>query len=296
MGQSGIGRFVGGVLAVMVAAAPAAAIDGRFSFETGPDDYASYSFDGGAEVFGLPVALLFDYRADYSDAEQTARDFGIGIEWFPVEWFSGRYRRGTTDASPLEIESDALDVSVNVGRLWSKRLQTRLDVGFEHAGYDPLRRRIGNRLRVLEVPDQYTLSIGLSQDLLDNLTVYGSHDIYEYSEDPQDLARLLLLLRRRPINAIYTLTSFPDEASSIGITWSPWERFSADLSYGITDTVIEQRSQDASLYLNYDLTDSFSLGAGVTYTRTDEVNGPRGRTLIEASEGTYYSLSLGVFY
>jgi hypothetical protein len=283
-------------LAVALAAGPVAATDGRFEFESGPDDYSSYSFDGGAEVFGLPVALLFDYQADYSDGEQTARDFGVGIEWFPTDWFSSSYRRGSTDASPLAIASDALDLSVNVGRLWSSRLQTRLDVGFEHAEYDPLRRRIGNRLQVLEIPEQYKLSIGLSQDLLENLTVYGSHDFYEYSDDPQDLARLLLLLRRRPINAIYRLTSFPDEASSIGISWSPFDRFNADFSYGITDTVIEQRSQEASLNLYYDLSAHFSLGASVTYTSTEAVTGARGRTLLEASDGTYYSLSLGVFY
>jgi hypothetical protein len=295
---------------------PAAAIDGNFSYGVGPDDYSSYSFIGGGGVFDTDLDWSLDLQTDYSDGDQIGRNFGVRLDWTPTDWFSANYRRGTADADLLELTSNAFGLSGNVGRLWSERLQSRLDVGFESSDYRDRQRTVRRVVRrvviirgrprvirrvvlvrqTLEVPTQYNVSIGLTQDLLDNLSIYGSHDFYDYSSDPEGLASSLLRLRRRPVNAIFSLTSFPDSATTVGATWWPTDRLSADLSYGIIDTVIEQRSEDVSLNLNYDLTDNVSMGAGVSYTRSEEVKGARGNTLLDASEGTYYSLSLGLFY
>lgn len=272
------------------------ATDGTFTFGVGPDEYTSYAFDASANAFNTPVSILFNYEASYVSGDNIGRRFGFGLEWTPADWFSATYQRGSTDAAPLELSSNAIGVSVNVGTLWSNRLQTRLDLDYENSEYDSIRRRVGLRVVRIEVPEQFRVGIGLTQDILDNLSIYGSHDFYDYEDDPKALATFLARRRLRPINVIYALTSFADEGSTIGITWSPIEQLSADLSYGMNDTVIDQHSQDVTLNLTYDITDRITLGGGISYSKSDPVLGPRGATLVDGSEGTYFSLSLGAYY
>ena len=131
---------------------------------------------------------------------------------------------------------------------------------------------------------------------MENLSVGASHDEYQYDTDPRDLVRFLLRRFKRPVNAVFSLISFPERTDTVSLWWTPHERLTADLSYSRTLTVIDQELQSSSVSINYDVTDLISLGAGASYSQSDEVRRQNGNVLVDESDGMYYEFTLEVIY
>lgn len=90
------------------------------------------------------------------------------------------------------------------------------------------------------MPVQKRSTLGLSQDIISTLTVYGSHDQYRYDRNPIALAIILIRRTLNTSQAAFTLLGFPDKTNTLGMTWKPSEALSLDLSSGKTFTLLKQ--------------------------------------------------------
>jgi hypothetical protein len=81
------------------------------------------------------------------------------------------------------------------------------------------------------------------------------------------------------------------------MSWRPTEKLSLDLSAGKTVTLLDQEQKNTRLELDYQLGDSLNIAAAVTRASSTALLRPStGATVIEATQGNYTELTLGLAF
>lgn len=261
-----------------------------FTLGSGPDGYRSYEIYADADLFELPLSLNLDHFLGRSSGMKDTTQTGIGVMWDVTEALSLSVRHSVTDDGTLRITGNTGGTSFSFG----KTLQTTLNLGYGVNVYEPSVHPVNVNSRSLE---QQQYSFGFSQDLAETFTLYGSHDQYRYSRDPTAIAIFLILSSRNTSKAAYTLLGFPDRGTMLGMTWLSTEELSLDFSAGRTVTLLDQIQKNIRLGLDYRISDSVNITAAVTRASSTALIRPAtGQTVLEATQGNYPELTLGVSF
>jgi hypothetical protein len=259
----------------------------------GPDEYRSYAFRANVDVFKLPLILDLDhFLARAADVDDTTQS-GLGLTWNATELLSANYRRSVTGDGTYDVTGNEGGLTFGLDTLWQGELRTTLDLGYGAFEYEPTaitNTRFASRLTL----QQKRKSFGFSQDITPSFTVFGSHDQYEYDENPKALALAAILFRRALNNAnvAFTLLSFPDKTNTLGMSWKVREQVTLDLSTGKTTTILEQLQRNTRLGADFQINDKLNLGAAITRSSASEIVAG-GITLQEATRDTYTEVTAG---
>ena len=265
---------------------PCAASDVSVTYGAGSDRYQSYAFNAGVDLLQLPLQLDLDYYHIRTDGAEVLTQRGAGLTWNLTDWASANFRYVTIKEESLDLSGNEYGAAVFLSHLWQGRLHTRLDIGVGDYEYALNVRPAVRALIAGQVPEQRRYSLGLSQNITQDVYLYGAYDAYYYSSDPALLARLLTRRFRQPSNAAAVLVSFPDVGRTLGIGWHMTEKLTVDVSYADTDTVIGQKQDSQKLSLNYRTNNAVSFNAALTLSNSDAVTRPNGATQIQASDNT----------
>lgn len=260
--------------------------DVALTYGAGSDRYQSYAFKAGVDIAQLPLQLNLDYYHIRTDGAEVLTQTGAGLTWNPTDWVSANYRWVSIKEDSFDVSGNEYGASVYLNHFWQGRLYTRLDIGLGDYEYTLEAPSVVQA----SVPDQRRYSLGLSQNITEDVYIYGAYDTYRYSSSPALLAIQLNRRFRRPTNTASVLVSFPDVGKTIGVGWYVTEKLSLDISYAETDTVIGQKQDSKKLSLNYRVNNAVSFNAAATRSNSDAVIGPNGATVIQASDSTIVEL------
>jgi len=287
--------YLGAAFALgLFASLSCAGSDVSLTYGGGSDRYQSYAFQAGVDVPKLPLQLDLDYYHIRTDGTEVLTQTGYGLTWKPTDWALANYRFVTIKEDTFEVTGNEYGASLYLNHFWQGRLYTRLDIGLGDYEYEPDVRPIVAALIAGRVPDQRRYSLGLSQNITEDVYVYGAYDEYRYSTDPAFLASLLIRRFRQATNAASTLVSFPDVGRTLGVGWYATDKLTLDLSYANTDTVIGQQQDSKRLNLSYRVNDEATFNAALTSANSAAVTAPNGMTVIQASDSTI--LEIGITY
>lgn len=257
---------------------------------SGPDGYRSYEVYADADLFELPLSLNLDHFLGRSTGVKDTTQTGIGLVWDATDALSLNVRHSVTDDGILRITGNAGGIALSFG----KTLRSTFDLGYGVNDYEPSVHPVNVNSNILE-QKQYTA--GFRQDLAETFTVHVSHDEYRYSRDPTAIAILLILRSRNTSQAAYTLLGFPDRGTMLGMQWLPAERLTLDISSSRTVTLLDQVQKSIRLGLDYQVNDSLNIAAAVTRSSSTALIRPStGQTVLEATQGNYPELTLGVTF
>lgn len=273
---------------------PCNASDISSTYGAGSDRYQSYAFNAGVDLPQLPLQFDLDYYHIRTEGAEVLTENGAGLTWNPTDWASANFRYVTINEPSFELSGNEYGAFMFLSHLWQGRLHTRLDIGLGDYEYALNVRPAVRALIAGRVPEQRRYSLGLSQNLTQDIYLYGAYDTYRYSSDPAFLANLLTRRFRQSSNAASVLVSFPDLGRTLGIGWHATEKLTVDVSYADTDTVIGQKQDSQKLRLNYRTNNAVSFNVALTLSNADAVTRPNGVTQIQASDSTI--IEFGIAY
>lgn len=257
----------------------------------GADDYRSYALSAALDLGESGWQASVDYfTADDGATEQ----YGAGLEWQQSSMTSWNLHATQTQESQLDVAGYSGGGSWWLNQLWQGEAGTRLDLSYGYADYTPHTRQPLPARLADAVPEQHRYTIGITQELNSAVSLYLTHDEYEYSEDPKVLASFLA--RRLPVlvSGVYSLLSVPDATNTAGLTWSTPAELAIDLSFSRTTTVINQALENARCGLTWYLNESWSIGLAASRSRNSAVIGSAGVTQVEAGEDDFFEASVGM--
>jgi len=253
------------------------------SYVTGSGDYVSRSLDFSVAPQDSPWSYRFGAAVanvkDVDGNNLNTRDINVGIHHRPSDLFEWDLSWSRSTDDEVEVAATGIQTSWKLNRLWQGTRDTWLDLGATHSEYG-----------LTAKPDaslgQTEYSLGLTQNLTGNLAAYARWSQFDYDQDPEEIARALLKLRKRRRalpSAEGVLFGLVDSTSLFGLTYNPTDRVSLDLSRSSTTSVLlDDNTSTDSVNATYYF-DGAWLGLGYSRTRFD--GGPNGNTL---------SLSLGI--
>lgn len=256
----------------------------------GPDNYDSYVLKASVDIGKLP--LNFDVRnfVARTDKTEIVNEVEWGVTWLPTDWLTADFHRQTAQAPALDVEANRFGLSMNMAALWNSKLDTMLDLGYARITYDPSAGPNAKAALDSLLPESNNYTIGLMQDLTENLSFSASFDDYHYSKDPVALATLLMRRSRRPNTGIFQIIAFPDRGNSLELTWKPVSELKIQLSNNRTYTVIDQKLNSIRLDMSYRIGKDFTLGAAATRAKSEEIK--RRSTIIqEETAGNYFEIN-----
>ena len=258
----------------------------------GSDRYQSYAFRAAVDVPKLPLQLDLDYTHIRTDGAELLTQTGFGLTWKAADWASANYRFVSINESTYDVSGHEFGTSLYLNRFWDSRLYTRLDIGLGDYEYEPIVSPVVAALIAGRVPDQRRYSLGLSQNITEDVYVYGAYDEYHYSSDPGFLAALLIRRFMQPTNAASTLVSFPDVSRTLGGGWYINDQFSTDISYTFLDTVIGQEQESKRLSLSYRADKEITINMAFTRSDSGPMLSRQGMVVTAASHSTVLELGL----
>lgn len=287
---------VGGMAFLMLVLAMEAAhanSNVALTYSSGADDYDAYGVNANIDIFTLPLQANVDYFTSSLNNANTTKETGIGLTWRPVTWASSNYRHSKINDDTFDVQGDEIGAGMNFNHFWKSDLITRLDIGFGAFDYTANARPVVQAVISNLVPDQRRYHVGISQDITQDVTIYGSHETYQYSKDPVFLARFLIRRTGFVSQGPSALLSFPDKNNTIGMEWRSTEKATFNLSYSRTDTVINQKQESGKLGVNYQINAPLSANFSVSRARSDAVRNLAGVIVLPSSMGTTVELSMG---
>lgn len=298
-------RFTAASVAALLFALPSAAkadVDISATAGSGPSGFRSTEVRGSADLFTTPLSVnALHFKSDYSTAD-TVTQSTFGLKWKMSKLATLGVSHNKQDNSLINISGNAVSLALALQTLWDSKLLTRLDLKRADSEY-----QFNGLPAPYDTSNQAANSFGLSQDISEPVTLYGSLDRYSYDRDPKQSAfRAMRITRFRSFNTASTLLSFPDATNTFGITWRPLEALSVDLSSGRTSTQLDQKLKTQRLGFDYQATDHLYITAAISRVSSTAVvtkrtifpnipalTIPAGTTVMPATDDTYREFGLG---
>jgi hypothetical protein len=298
-------RFTAASVAALLFALPPAAkadVDVSATAGSGPNGFRSTEVRGSADLFTTPLSVnALHFKSDSSTAD-TVTQSAFGLKWKMSKLATLGVTHNTQDNSLINISGNAVSLALALQTLWDSKLLTRLDLKRAASEY-----QFTGLPAPYDTSNQTANSFGLSQDIAEPVTLYGSLDRYSYDRDPKQSAfRAMRITRFRFFNAASNLLSFPDATNTFGITWRPLEALSVDLSSSRTSTQLDQKLKTQRLGLDYQATDHLYITAAVSrvsgtavvtkrtiFPNIPALTIPAGTTVMPATDDTYREFGLG---
>ncbi len=288
--QTIAGRIVAGFSLLLAAVSAHASGNATISQNTGPNDYRSWSFKGGLDLTE-PLRLYIDSLLSTSSVSDTMHQSGVGMSWKASELISANYRYSSTNDSTLLVTGNEGGVTFALDTLWEGDLFTSLDMDYGDFKYQSA--VPGNAGRTLT---QNRISVGLSQDLTEDFSVYAYHDRYLYDRNVIPLALALIIRSRNTADAAYTLLAFPDITNTLGISWNMTDKLIFNLSGARTLTLTQQELRNRTISFKYRINKTYSLGASASRATSTQLQGPLGNILQAESDDSYTGINAGVSF
>lgn len=298
MYSASIARRLGALMLLALPMSAQAGGDVTMTLGTGPGGFDSRGIDAGIDLGKLPLHLSAGYFTGLSDGETTMEQANAGIDWQVSDSVSVNLGLSRIDDDIFIMDGTDIGIDIGLNKLWNSKRRTNLNLAVGRMEYDPDTDRNLPPALLDALPEQTRYSFGLSQSLTESLNANLGYDYYDYSKDPQALARaigLAFLKRGRfPPNSAFTIAAFPDRTWSAGLGWEVGHNLGLDLSYSHTETVTGQKLKNTALGVTH-YGEVFTFGISISRSTSTEVKTDRlGVTVFPSSSGTYVDFSIGM--
>ncbi len=293
--RQAINRVGAGLLWVLCAGAVHAQGEGGVSGDlsytrgSGSGGYGSHSVAASIEPAVLPLSLGFNATQGLVDSAEVSTQVGASVGWRVSPLWSVNANLSTTNDDLFNVSGRGLAMAWNLNKLWQGKLTTRLELERAVSDYSLQK---GTQNLSGRVPQQRRTRLDLRQGLSDAVDVYAGLEIYDYSQDPEALARALLNRKVRRVAAAGMLGDLSERSQTLGLNWNVAEAWSLDLSTGLSSTVIGQNQRQRAVVVNYMFHPRSSVTLTWSDSSSDAVARPNGASLAPAQSDSSVEMGL----
>ncbi len=263
--------------------------DVSYTFGNGSNGYASHSLAANVEHAALPLSLGLDTTQSTLNGVEASMQANLTLGWSPSPVWSLAAYLSTMNDDLIKVNGRGLSVGANLHKLFGGRLSTHLELERDLNDY-----AVPNASAALNdrIPNQGRTRLDIRQGINEALEVYWGLELYDYSADPVDLARALLLRKVRRVAMAGKLGDLLDRSQTLGVSWSMSDAWNMDVSFSPSRTVIGQEQQQKTITLSYAFLPKASVSFAYSDSSSDALTGPNGAKL--ASAQTDSTLELGL--
>lgn len=263
--------------------------DVSYTLGNGSNGYASHSLAANIEHAALPLSLGLDATQSTLNGVEASMQANMTLGWSASPVWSFAAHLSTMNDDIVKLNGRGLSVGANLHKLWQGRLSTHLELERDLTDYS-----VPNAPAVLNerIPNQGRTRLDIRQGLNEALEVYWGLELYDYSSDPVDLARALLLRKVRRVTMAGKLGDLLDRSQTLGVSWSMSDAWNMDVSITPSRTVIGQEQQQKTIALSYTFLPNASVSFAYSDSNSDALTSPNGAKL--ASAQTDSTLELGL--
>jgi hypothetical protein len=290
-----IQRAAAGLVCVLCAGAVHAQGQGGLSGDlsytrgSGSGGYGSHSVAASIEPAVLPLTLGFNATQGLVDSAEVSTQVGVSMGWRVSPLWTVTANLSTTNDDLFNVSARGLAVAWNLNKLWQGKLTTRLELERTVSDYSLQK---GTQNLSGSVPQQRRTRLDLRQGLSDAADVYVGLETYDYSQDPEALARALLNRKVRRVAAAGMLGDLSDRSQTVGLNWNLAEAWSLDLSTGLSSTVIGQNQRQRTAVVNYMFHPRSSITLTWSDSSADAMSKPNGAILTPAQSDSTVEMGL----
>ncbi len=263
--------------------------DMSYTLGNGSNGYASHSLTTNLEHGALPLSLGLDATQSTLNGIEASMQANLTLGWNPSSMWSLAAHLSTMNDDLIKVNGRGLSVGANLHPLWQGRLSTHLELERDLNDYS-----VPNAPAALNdrIPNQGRTRLDIRQGVNDVLEVYWGLELYDYSSDPVDLARALLLRKVKRVTMAGKLGDLLDRSQTLGVSWSMSDAWNMDVSITPSRTVIGQNQQQKTITLSYLFLPKASVSFAYSDSNSDALTGPNGAKL--AASQTDSTLELGL--
>lgn len=263
--------------------------DVSYTLGNGSNGYASHSLAANIEHGALPLSLGLDATQSTLNGVEASMQANLTLGWSASPLWSLAAHLSTMNDDLIKVNGRGLSVGTNLHRLWNGRRSTYLELERDLYNYS-----VPNASAALNdrIPNQGRTRLDIRQSVNEALEVYWGLELYDYSSDPVDLARALLLRKVQRVAMAGKLGDLLDRSQTLGFSWSMSDAWNMDVSISPSRTVIGQEQQQKTIALSYMFQPKASVSFAYSDSNSDALTGPSGAKL--ASAQTDATLELGL--
>lgn len=255
----------------------------------GTGGFGAHSLAIAIEPAGAPLTLGFQAIQSLVDGTEVSTQVGASAGWKVSPLWSVSAQLSTTSDDLLHVNERGVAVAWNLHTLWQSKRATRLEL--ERTVFDySLQKGVQNVSG--RIPQQRRTRLDIRQGLGDVVEVYADLEVYDYSQDPMDLARALLSRKVRRVAAAGMLGDLAERSQRLGLNWNLAESWGLDASTGWGNTVVGQDQRQRTLALSYLFHPRASASLTWSDSSADVLKAPNGLTLAPAQADS--TVELGV--
>jgi len=256
----------------------------------GPNDYRSYALRGNTNL-SESLQLNLDYFLSKVPGSNDSRQAGIGFSWQASNIFMIDYRHSKINDGTVDVKGNEGGLTIELNPIWEGDLRTALDMGYGDFKYSPENPPAGTNPTLT----QNSSRIGINQEITPTFNLYLSREKYKYDRNVILIAQLLIM--NRNFSKAANLLAFPDEASTLGVTWKPIDDLNLNLSTSKTITMLNQELRTNQLGLDYQVNDRFNIGAAIVINSSSDKKNKAGTIILQkGTRDIYREITVGMAF
>ncbi|MBK6999510.1 MAG: hypothetical protein IPH35_05935 [Rhodoferax sp.] len=263
--------------------------DVSYTLGNGSNGYASHSLAANIEHAALPLSLGLDATQSTLNGVETSMQANMTLGWSPSPVWSFAAHLSTMNDDLVKVNGRGLSVGANLHKFWQGRRTTHLELERDLNDYSAPNASAALNDRI---PNQGRTRLDIRQGVNDALDVYWGLELYDYSSDPVDMARALLLRKVRRVTMAGKLGDLLDRSQTVGVSWSMTDAWNMDVSFSPSRTVIGQNQQQKTIALSYMFLPKASVSFAYSDSSSDALTGPNGAKLAAAQTDSTLELGL----